>query len=100
MITAMEWHFLLYIPDGIFCTSRSPLNIHFIKTTLEEGLEDKKELCKNVKQVMEVIVGLLKERVDVEKEPKNKKARAQEYLKKNNYRVVGQRASAQARRPL
>jgi len=30
---------------------------------------------------MEVIVGI-KDRIDVEKEPKNKKARVQEYLKK------------------
>src|SRR5581483_463299 len=80
--TATEWHFLLYTPDGISCTSRNPLNIRFVKTALEEGSEDEKELCKNVKRVMEVIVGLLRERVDVEKEPKNKKARVQEYLKK------------------
>ncbi|GES91993.1 hypothetical protein GLOIN_2v1709121 [Rhizophagus clarus] len=82
MTTATEWHFLLYTPDGISCTSRNPLNIRFVETTLEEGSEDEKELCKNVKRVIEVIVGLLRERVDVEKEPKNKKARVQEYLKK------------------
>ena len=82
MTTATEWHFLLYTPDGISCTSRNPLNIRFVETALEEGSEDEKELCKNVKRVMEVIVGLLRERVDVEKEPKNKKASVQEYLKK------------------
>ncbi|GBB91237.1 hypothetical protein RclHR1_01840034 [Rhizophagus clarus] len=68
--------------NRISCTSRNPLNIRFVETALEEGSEDEKELCKNVKRVMEVIVGLLRERVDVEKEPKNKKARVQEYLKK------------------
>ena len=47
--------------------------------------ENEAELRKNVKRVMEVIVGLLNDRVDVEKEPKNKKARVQEYLKKNNH---------------
>ena len=82
MTTATEWHFLLYTPDGISCTSRNPLNIYFVKSALEKGSEDKKKLCKNVKRVMEVIVGLLKERVDVKKELKNKKARVQEYLKK------------------
>jgi hypothetical protein len=69
-------------PDGLSCTSRNPLNIRFVESALEEGSKDEKELCKNVKRVMEVIVGLLRERVDVEKEPKNKKARVQEYLKK------------------
>uniref|UniRef100_U9UNJ1 Uncharacterized protein n=1 Tax=Rhizophagus irregularis (strain DAOM 181602 / DAOM 197198 / MUCL 43194) TaxID=747089 RepID=U9UNJ1_RHIID len=82
MTTATEWHFLLYIPNGLFCTSRNPLNIHFVESALEEDSEDEKELYKNVKRVMEVIVGLLKKRVDVEKEPKNKKAKVQEYLKK------------------
>jgi hypothetical protein len=44
---------------------------------LEKGSEDEKELCKNVKQVMGVIVKLLREMVDVEKEPKMKKQRVQ-----------------------
>jgi hypothetical protein len=77
--TATEWHFLLYTPDRISCTSRNPLNIRFVETALKEGTEDEKELCKNVKHVMEVIVGLLIERVvDVEKEPLEKKRRIQE----------------------
>jgi len=42
---------------------------------LKEGSEEEKELHKNVKRVMEVIVGLLKDRVDVEKEPAMKKQR-------------------------
>jgi hypothetical protein len=33
----------------------------------------KKELCKNVKWAMEIIVGLLKDRVDIEKKPTMKK---------------------------
>ncbi|GET59825.1 hypothetical protein RhiirA1_463210 [Rhizophagus irregularis] len=51
-------------------------------SALEEGSEEEKELCKNVKRVMEVIVGLLKDRVDVEKEPVMKKQRVQGYFKK------------------
>ncbi|GBC21314.2 hypothetical protein GLOIN_2v1678071 [Rhizophagus irregularis DAOM 181602=DAOM 197198] len=73
--TATEWHFLLYTPEGIRCTSRNPLNIRFVETALIEDSEDEKELCKNVKRVMEVIVGLLMERVTVEKEPAKKKQR-------------------------
>ncbi|GBC29945.2 hypothetical protein GLOIN_2v1780729 [Rhizophagus irregularis DAOM 181602=DAOM 197198] len=38
-------------------------------SALKEGSEEEKELHKNVKRVMEVIVGLLKDRVDVEREP-------------------------------
>jgi hypothetical protein len=71
-----EWHFLLYTPDGISCTSRNPLNIHFVETALE------KELCKNVKRVMEIIVGLLRERVDVEKKPAMKKQWVQGFFEK------------------
>ncbi|CAG8519528.1 18617_t:CDS:2, partial [Gigaspora margarita] len=44
--------------------------------------ENEAELHKNVKRVMEVIIGLLKDRADVVNEQKKKKARVQEYLKK------------------
>src|SRR5437763_6949050 len=67
----MEWYFILFASDGISCTSKNPLNIRFTESALEEGSEEEKELRKNVKQVLEVIVGLLKDRVDVEKEPSN-----------------------------
>ncbi|PKC76289.1 hypothetical protein RhiirA1_528130 [Rhizophagus irregularis] len=64
-----EWYFILFASDGISCTSKNPLNIRFSESALKEGLEEEKELHKNVKRVMEVIVGLLKDRVDVEREP-------------------------------
>ena len=80
--TATEWYFILFASDGISCTSKNPLNIRFTESALEEGSEEEKELCKNVKRVMEVIVGLLKDRVDVEKEPAMKKQRVQGYLEK------------------
>src|SRR5438552_466346 len=71
--TAMEWYFLLYTSDRISCTSKNPLNIWFVESALKEDSEEEKELDKNVEQVMEVIVGLLKDRVDVEKDPAMKK---------------------------
>jgi hypothetical protein len=49
---------------------------------LEEGSEEEKDLHKNVKRVMEVIVGLLKDRVEDEKKPVMKKQRVQGYFKK------------------
>uniref|UniRef100_U9U7T4 Uncharacterized protein n=1 Tax=Rhizophagus irregularis (strain DAOM 181602 / DAOM 197198 / MUCL 43194) TaxID=747089 RepID=U9U7T4_RHIID len=68
------WHFLFYISDGISYMNRNSLNIRFVEITLEEDSKDEKELCKNVKQMMEIIVGLLREkRVDIENELKNKK---------------------------
>ena len=80
MTTATEWYFLLYTSNGISCTSKNPLNIRFVESALKEGSEEEKELHKNVKRVMEVIVGLLKDRVDVEKEPAMKKQRVQGYF--------------------
>ncbi|RGB24377.1 hypothetical protein C1646_773186 [Rhizophagus diaphanus] len=62
----------------------SALQVNTVKIresfTLKENSEEEKELCKNVKRVIEVIVGLLKDRVDVEKEPAMKKQRVQEWL--------------------
>jgi len=55
---------------------------------LEEGSEDEKELCKNVKRVMKVIVGLLRKRVDVEKKPAMKKNNGfRDFLKKRSNHV-------------
>ncbi|GES97141.1 hypothetical protein GLOIN_2v1773137 [Rhizophagus clarus] len=54
------------------------------ESVLKEGSEEEKDLVKNVKRVMEVIVGLLKDRLEsVDEEPDRKKARIEEYrLKK------------------
>ncbi|RGB29279.1 hypothetical protein C1646_766761 [Rhizophagus diaphanus] len=50
IITTSEWYFILFALDGI--------------STLKEGSEEEIDLCKNVKQVMEVIVRLLKDRLE------------------------------------
>ncbi|CAB4434033.1 unnamed protein product [Rhizophagus irregularis] len=80
--TATDWYFILYASDGICCTSKNPLSIRFTESALKEGSEEEKELFRNVKRVIEVVVGLLKDRVDVEKEPVMKKQRVQEYFEK------------------
>ena len=49
--------------DGISCTSKSPLLILFEEATLQEGSDKEKLLCKNVKKVVEIIVGLLMDKV-------------------------------------
>ncbi|PKC14086.1 hypothetical protein RhiirA5_409827 [Rhizophagus irregularis] len=56
-----------------------PPSISLTKANAKE--ENGAELRKNV----EVIVGLLKDRAEVEKEPKAKRARVQEYLNNENH---------------
>ncbi|PKC04053.1 hypothetical protein RhiirA5_422817 [Rhizophagus irregularis] len=80
--TATEWYFILYTTGKISCTSQDPLNIRLVRSALNENSEAEKELCKNVKRVMEVIVGLLKDRLEVEREPSKKKKRVQGYFEK------------------
>ena len=71
-----EWYILLYNSEGIFCTSKKPLKITFSEEALIEGSEDERELCKNLKRILEVIVGILKDRLEIEKSPnRNKKQR-------------------------
>lgn len=78
--TASEWYFILFTSDGISSTSKDPLNIRFSESALKEESEEEKDLRKNVKRVMEVIVGLLKDRLEcVDEEPDRKKARIEEY---------------------
>ena len=64
--TASEWIFIRFATDGISCTSQRPHHIRFVKSALQAGSEDDKLLCKNVREVVEVIVGLLKDRVNLE----------------------------------
>ena len=73
-----EWYFLLYITGGIFCTSDIEYHINLTKAAATE--ENESELRKYVKRVMEVIIGLLKDRVEVEKEPTKKKQQIREYF--------------------
>ena len=60
----------MYTPERIYC---SKADYHI--TLTEEILDDDAELRRGVKKVMEVIVGLLKDRVEVEKKPAMKKQR-------------------------
>ena len=64
--TATDWIFIRFASDGISCTNESFFTIQFLKSALEADSEAEKKLCKNVRQVVEVIVGLLKDRVNLE----------------------------------
>ena len=62
---------------------KDPLNIRFSESALKEGSEEEKDLRKNVKRVMEVIVGLMKDRLEcVDEEPDRKRARVEGYRSK------------------
>ncbi|GES74345.1 hypothetical protein GLOIN_2v1780729 [Rhizophagus clarus] len=53
-----------------------------IESALKEDSEDEKEVYKNVKREMEIIVGLLKDRVEFVKDPAIRKQRVQGYFEK------------------
>jgi len=74
--TATDWHFLMYTPERIYCTKA---DYHIALT--EDVLDNDRELRQGVKKVMEVIVGLLKDRVEVDDSPDTKRARTGKYIK-------------------
>jgi hypothetical protein len=75
---AIDWYFILYSTEGIFYTSKTEYRI----SLTEDALKDSTELHKNVKRILEVIVGLLKDRVSASEELTNKKRRVEEIVKK------------------
>ena len=80
--TGRDWHFLLYSPGQISKASDTALTIEFTKKALEKNSEEYHALRKNVKKVLGVVVGLLKDRACVEKSPAKKRARVEEYRAK------------------
>src|SRR5947208_601978 len=65
---ATDWYFILYSTETIYCTSKTEYRI----SLTEKALKDPTELCKNVKRILEVIVGLLKDRVSASEKPQLK----------------------------
>ncbi|RIA82808.1 hypothetical protein C1645_862040 [Glomus cerebriforme] len=74
--TASDWYFLMYTPDRIYCSKD---DYHIVLT--EKIMKDDAELRRGVKKVMEVIVGLLKDRVEVNDSPDSKRARTKKFIK-------------------
>ncbi|GET66877.1 hypothetical protein GLOIN_2v1634247 [Rhizophagus irregularis DAOM 181602=DAOM 197198] len=62
--TASDWYFLIYTPERIYC-SKDDYHI----ALNEKIMKDDAELRRGVKKVMGVIVGLLKDRVEVDDSP-------------------------------
>jgi len=76
--TATDWYFILHSTEAIYCTSKTEYRI----SLTEDALKDSTDLRKNVRRILEVIVGLLKDRVTASEEPANKKRRVEEIIKK------------------
>jgi hypothetical protein len=66
----------MYTPERIYCTKA---DYHIALT--DDILENDAELRRGVKKVMEVIVGLLKDRVEVDGSPDSKRARTKKFIK-------------------
>jgi len=74
MVTTAElWYFLKYTNEGVFCTNNNPLKVEFNESALEDPNEELK-LRNNVRKVLEVIVGLLIDKLGTN-EPPVKKAK-------------------------
>jgi hypothetical protein len=74
--TGADWYFTLHSTEGIYSTSRTGYRIPLT----QDALEDSTELCKGVKRILEVIVGLLMDRASASKEPATKKRRVKEKI--------------------
>ncbi|CAG8577678.1 1948_t:CDS:2 [Gigaspora margarita] len=61
---AIEWYFILYTPKKFYCLkNRYSINID------KSALEDNSRFCQDVKKVVQVLVSLLKDRVEVDESP-------------------------------
>jgi hypothetical protein len=73
-----DWYFNLHSTDGIYSTSKTEYRI----SLTEDAIEDPTELRKSVKRILEVIVGLLKDRISASDEHLSKKRRVEAKIKK------------------
>ncbi len=74
-----EWHFIIYTPDGIYCTSDSKYQINLMKSAVKENPE---LLRNNMKKIIGIIVGLLKDHISVDSSPASKRVRVKKIIKK------------------
>ena len=82
MTSARDWYFLLYSPGEISQASEIPHTIEFNKKALDKGSEEYQTLRNGVKRVLDVVVGLLKDRACAEEEPDRKRVRIEGYRSK------------------
>ncbi|CAG8566200.1 5665_t:CDS:2, partial [Paraglomus brasilianum] len=70
--TGVDWHFIMFTSEGIFCTSNSEYQIYLTKKALKGNQENLRE---DIKQVISIVVGLLKDRITACDEPESKRRR-------------------------
>ena len=66
----------MYTSERIYC-----LKADYHISLTEDVLDDDRELRQGVKKVIKVIVGLLKDRAEVDDSPDIKRARTEKYIK-------------------
>jgi hypothetical protein len=64
--------------------SDTAYSIEFTKKALDPNSEEYQSLCKSVRKVLGIIVGLLKDRACAEEEPERKRVRIEGNRSKNN----------------
>ena len=78
--TGQNWHFLLYTPEGILKGSKLPYIIKFTDDALEENSKEYHKLHEDVKEVLEIVISLIKDRVlCVGEEPDRKRTKIKLY---------------------
>src|SRR6266542_244585 len=76
--TGTEWHFIIYTLDGIYSTSGSEHQINLTKSTIKENSE---LLRSNIKRIIGIIIGLLKDHVSVDSYLVRKRASIKKFIK-------------------
>ncbi|RHZ75346.1 hypothetical protein Glove_216g98 [Diversispora epigaea] len=76
--TSTDWHFIIFVSDGLYCTSKTDYQIDLLKSVVKEG---QKSLRDSIKQIIRIIVGLLKDRIMACDEPKSKRRHVHEKIK-------------------
>ena len=79
MTTGMKWHFIIYTLNGVYCTSGSEYQINLLKSAIKNN---PKLFRSNVKRVISIIVGLLKDCISVDSFSASKRARIKKIIKK------------------
>ncbi|RHZ80831.1 hypothetical protein Glove_131g32 [Diversispora epigaea] len=77
--TGVDWHFIMFTSDGLYCTSKTEYQIDLTKKVLRGSRENLRD---SIKQIIGIIVGLLKDRAMACDEPENKRRRVQEKIGK------------------
>ncbi|UZO17045.1 uncharacterized protein OCT59_008409 [Rhizophagus irregularis] len=65
VMTATDWYLIPHSIEAIYYTIKAEYRI----SLTEDAIKDPTDLCKNVKRILRVIVGLLKDRVKASEEP-------------------------------